>query len=44
MVKNYFTDFPFFGHYFDWHFQTVYPINANDMALESYGLGTTFSF
>jgi hypothetical protein len=33
-----------FGHYFDWHFQTVYPIDANDMALESYGLGATFHF
>jgi hypothetical protein len=33
-----------FGHYFDWHFQTVYPIDANDMSLESYGLGATFLF
>jgi hypothetical protein len=30
--------------YFALHFQTVYPIDANDMALESYGLGATFSF
>jgi hypothetical protein len=33
----------FCGQYFSWHFQTIYPIDANDMALESYGLGATFS-
>jgi hypothetical protein len=33
-----------FRHYFDWHFQTVYPVDANDMELESYGLDATFSF
>jgi hypothetical protein len=42
--KKLFRRFSIFGHYFDWHFQTVYPIDANDMALESYGLGVTFSF
>jgi hypothetical protein len=42
--KKLFCGFSIFGHYFDWHFQTVYPIDANDMALESYRLGATFSF
>jgi hypothetical protein len=44
MVKKLFHGFSIFRHYFDWHFQTVYPFNANDMALESYGLDATFSF
>jgi hypothetical protein len=38
-----FCTFSIFGHYFALHFQTVYPIDANDMALESYRLGATFS-
>jgi hypothetical protein len=42
--KQLFHGFFIFGHYFAWHFQTVYPIDVNDMALESYGLGATFSF
>jgi hypothetical protein len=35
--------FIFCGYYFAYNFQTVYPIDANDMALESYRLGATFS-
>jgi hypothetical protein len=31
MVNNDFTDFLFCGHYFACNFQTVYPIDANDM-------------
>jgi hypothetical protein len=42
--KKLFRGFSIFRYYFDWHFQIVYPIDANDMALESYGLGATFSF
>jgi hypothetical protein len=41
--KKLFRGFSIFGHYFDWHFQSVYLIDANDMALESYRLGATFS-
>jgi hypothetical protein len=43
MVNNDFADVLFCGHYFAWNFQTVYPIDANDMALERYRLGATFS-
>jgi hypothetical protein len=43
MVNNDFADFLFCGYYFSCNFQTVYPIDANDMALESYRLGATFS-
>jgi hypothetical protein len=43
MLDNDFADFLFCEQYFAWHFQTVYPIDASDMALESYGLGATFS-
>jgi hypothetical protein len=43
MVNKDFTDFLFCGEFFAWHFRTVYPIDANDMALESYRLGATFS-
>jgi hypothetical protein len=42
--KKLFHRFSIFRYYFDRHFQTVYPIDANDMALESYGLGATFLF
>jgi hypothetical protein len=41
--KQLFHGFSIFGHYFAWHFQTVYPTDANDMALESHVLGATFS-
>jgi hypothetical protein len=41
--KQLFNGFFIFGHYFAWHFQTVYPIDTNDMALETYRLGATFS-
>jgi hypothetical protein len=44
MVNNDFTDFLFCRHFLAWHFQTVYPIDANDIALENYRLGATFSF
>jgi hypothetical protein len=41
--KQLFHGFSIFGHYFAWYFQIVYPIDANDMTLESYRLGATFS-
>jgi hypothetical protein len=28
MVNNDFVDFLFCGEFFDWHFQTVYPIDG----------------
>jgi hypothetical protein len=40
--KQLFREFSIFGHYFAWHFRTVYPIDANDIALESYRLAATF--
>jgi hypothetical protein len=43
IVNNDFTDLLFCGYYFACNFQTVCPIDAYDMAFESYRLGATSS-